>query len=168
MNKLLDRVVAAGAVVSGVILILITAVTGVTIFGRFFGWSAPGWTVQFTEYGLFWIPLMGAAWLIRNDQHVNVDIIISRLKPRGNKIISTVHHALGLLVCAILLRSSVIVWLELKERMIMDLQVVDMPKYLILTALPVGFFLMGAQFLAKLIETIRRPLPEDDGQGGTL
>jgi TRAP-type C4-dicarboxylate transport system permease small subunit len=164
VKKLLNVMVNTGAVLSAVILLVITAATGVTIFGRFFGWSAPGWIVQFTEYGVFWIPLLGAAWLIRRDQHVNVDIIISRIKPQGKKIITCIHHIMGLLVCIILLNSSCNVWLELKERMIMDLQVIDMPKYIILTVLPVGFFLMAVQFLIKLIETIRRSLPQDSSE----
>ena len=150
-----NRIVAAGAFLSGVILILIATVTSVTIFGRFFGWTAPGWTVQFTEYGLFWIPLLGAAWLIRHDKHVNVDIVVSRLKPKPKEIVTIAHHFLGCLICIVLLRSSFIVWLELKQRMIMDLQVIDMPKYLILTVLPVGFFLMAVQFLVKLVGAVK-------------
>jgi hypothetical protein len=56
----MEGVVLDASNVLAVTLLLMTLTVGATIFLRIGGISAPGWVVQFSEYGLLWIPLLGA------------------------------------------------------------------------------------------------------------
>jgi TRAP-type C4-dicarboxylate transport system permease small subunit len=152
MKKIWSYFLSATVVLASLILIFITLGIGLTIFLRFVKITMPGWIVQFAEYGLLWMPLLGAAWLLQKDQHVNVDLLVSRLNRRNRSVLNLVHAVLGVGVCGILSWYSIVVVWEHYQRKIMDIQVVDMPQYAILIVLPAGFLMLLVQFLIKLAD----------------
>jgi len=60
------------------------------------------WLFELTEYSLLWMTFLGAAWIMRHDGHVRMELVVSRLGPgqaRWLHIIGTVLSA-GILVVA--------------------------------------------------------------------
>lgn len=151
MNRFMDVVLITLAVLSGALLLFITFSISYTILARFLGISGPVWAVQFTEYALLWMTLLGAAWVLKKHKHVSVDLLTSRLSPRVRAYFDLAHSVMGVAVCGLLCWYGTIVTWGQWQRGVMDIQVVDMPKYLILIIIPCGFFFLIAQFLRQFL-----------------
>ena len=79
MDRFLDKILAILAVLSGLLLLFITFAIFYTIFARFLDIPGPVWAIQFTEYALLWMTLLGTAWVLKQHKHVSVDLLTSRL-----------------------------------------------------------------------------------------
>ena len=156
MDRALNVILSIMGVLAGLLLLFITISIGYTIFVRFFGFSGPVWVVQFTEYSLLWMTLLGAAWALKNNKHVSVDLLTSRLTSQINNYLSLAHSVMGMLVCGVLCWYGAKVTWGQYLRGVTDIQVVDMPKYLILIIIPLGFLILTLQFLRNFFTNLNK------------
>lgn len=160
MVKTIDKILTALGVIPALLLLFMVLSTSFTIFARFLGFSGLIWGVQFTEYSLLWMTLLGATWVLKRDKHVTVDLITGLLKERSKAYFDLVHSIMGFAVSAVLCWYGAIVSWGQYQRGVVDIQVVDVPKYLVLMVIPAGFFFLSLEFIRKFLITlkvIRRP-----------
>jgi TRAP-type C4-dicarboxylate transport system permease small subunit len=151
LSKALDRALSVVAVLAGLLLLFVTFSIGFSIFTRAAGLQGPAWVVQFNEYSLLWITFLAAGWVLKRGKHVSIDLLTGRLARRGKAVMEMVHGFLGMGVSVILLcYGAMVVWSHY-QRGVTDVQVVDMPKYLILSVIPFGFLWLALQFLYQTI-----------------
>jgi C4-dicarboxylate transporter, DctQ subunit len=158
MGKLIDYVSKLFAVLAGVLLVIVTVSIGYVIFARIVNISSPAWIVQFTEYSLLWITFLGTAWVLGRGRHVSIDLITSRLSPRGKVVFDIAHSVVGCVVCGLLCWFGFLTTWSMFQRGVTDVQVVDVAKYQVILIIPLGFFLLALQFLRKMliaVESIR-------------
>ena len=155
-DKSLDRIQKAFALIAGLLLLFVALSTCVAIVLRFIKIPVPLWSVQFNEYSLLWITFLGGAWLLRRGRHVSLDIVTRRLKPRGVKILSVIHGIMGLGVCGLLTWITGTVTWDNFQRNVMDVRAVDVPKYLILGVVFLGFALLTLEFLNDVFRNARQ------------
>jgi len=165
LSKSLQKSLAVLAVVGGLLLLFVTLSIGYSIFTRTLGIRSPAWVVQFNEYALLWITFLASGWVLRRGKHVSVDLLTGRLTQRGRAIMEMIHGFLGMGVSVVLsCYGAMVVWSHY-QRGVTDVQVVDMPKYLILIVIPFGFLWLGLEFLHKIINAYQRirfdPLDRD-------
>ncbi len=156
MDKALRAILSIMVVFAGLLLLFITISIGYTIFARFFGFSGPVWVVQFTEYSLLWMTLLGAAWVLERNKHVSVDLLTSRLTSQNNNYLRLAHSVMGITVCGVLCWYGAKVTWGQYVRGVTDIQVVDMPKYLILIIIPLGFLILTLQFLRNFFTNLNK------------
>ena len=156
MNRLLNTVLIILAVLSGLLLLFVTFSITFNIFARYLGFAGIIWGVQFTEYSLLWITLLGAAWVLQRNRHVAVDLVTNRLGPQTRSYLNVVHSIMGIVLCAVLCWYGAIVTWGQFQRGVTDIQVVDIPKYLVLIIIPIGFFFLTLQFLRKFFESLKK------------
>ena len=151
MNRFMNVFLKTSAILAGFLLLFLTFIIAYTILARFLRISGPVWAVQFTEYALLWMTLLGAAWVLQRQKHVSVDLITGRLSPRVRAYFDLAHGVMGIAVCGVLCWYGTIVTWGQWQRGVMDIQVVDMPKHLILIIIPLGFLFLIAQFLRQFL-----------------
>ena len=156
LSRILDRVSAGMAVMAGLLLLFMTFSISYSIFTRALSFQSPVWTVQFNEYSLLWMTFLGSAWVLRRRKHVAVDVMTSRLGPKGRRIAEAVHSLLGIGVCGVLCWTTSLMTLNLFQRGVTDVQAMDMPKYLVLMIIPAGFLVITAQFFRNLAASLGR------------
>jgi C4-dicarboxylate transporter DctQ subunit len=159
-SRFLDRVLSGMAVLAGLLLLFITFSISYSIFTRALGVGSPVWTVQFNEYSLLWMTFLGSAWVLSRRKHVAVDIITGRLGPRGKRIADVLHSLAGTGVCGVLCWYSFLITLNLFQRGVTDVQAVDIPKYLVLMVIPIGFLVLTVQFLRNLATSLGKTQAE--------
>ncbi len=156
MDKILDKILAILAVLAGLLLLFITFSIAYTIFARFLNIPGPIWAVQFTEYALLWMTLLGTAWVLKRQKHVAVDLFTSRLSAQAKVYFNLAHSVMGVVVSGILCWYGTVVTWGQYRRGVVDIQVVDTPKYLILMIIPIGFLFLVGQFLRKFFTDLKR------------
>jgi len=134
---------------AGTFIVLMMLVVSTHVIGRYIFHRPIAWVIEFSEYALLYIVLLGSAWLLKSEGHVTVDILINRLTPKGQSLLNFVTSILGIMACLILVwYGSQTTW-DLFQRGIMLQEVVMMPKFVILGVIPVGGFLLLIQFLRR-------------------
>lgn len=105
--RAIDRVNGwIGRVFAWLILAAVLVSAGNAIIRKSFNISSNAWLeLQWYLFGAVF--LLCAAWTLREDEHVRVDVLSSRLSPKGRAIIDLSLHILFLLPFAVLM-----VWLS--------------------------------------------------------
>ena len=166
MNKTINAIFSCLAVLSGLLLLFVTFSITFNIFARYLGFAGIIWGVQFTEYALLWMTLLGAAWVLQRGRHVSVDIVTNQLGPKANAYLSVVHSMVGIILCAVLCWYGTIVTWGQYRRGVTDIQVVDIPKYMVLIIIPVGFFFLTLQFGRSFFENLKQVKREKERISG--
>lgn len=125
------------------------------VIARYFFHRPLAWTVEISEYLQVYIAFFGAAWVLRKKGHVTLDIAVNRFGPAGRKFCRVLTDILGIVVAATLCVFSAIV---AREQFLLGIPVIkslEVPKWLVIAPIPLGMFLVGAEFLFRLFNDIR-------------
>ena len=98
--------------------------------------------------------LLGTAWVLKRQKHVSVDLLTSRLGAKSKIYFNLAHSVMGIAVCGMLCWYGTDVAWGQYQRGVVDIQVVDIPKYLILMIIPIGFLILVCQFLRTFFKEI--------------
>lgn len=152
----MDKILTVLGVIPALLLLYIVLSTSVNVFSRFLGFGGLVWGVQFTEYSLLWMTLLGATWVLKRNKHVTVDLITGLLKEPTKAYFDLVHSIMGFAVCALLCWYGAIVTWGQYQRGVVDIQVVDVPKYLALMIIPLGFFFLSLEFIRRFFTGLKQ------------
>ena len=121
------------------------------------------WVVELTEYGLLYVTFLGAAWLLRQGGHVQVDILINFMGERWRRRCAVFSAAMGLIVGIVLTVFGAIVTYDYLVRGMYKPTVLEFPTGIVLAAVPLGSLFLSARFLALMLDHIF--LEKQDRQG---
>lgn len=129
-----------------------------------YAFAAPTqWSLEVNTFLLAYIALVPAADVLRRGQQLNIGFVYSSFGRTARLASRAVAGAVGVAFCAVLTwRGAIMAWQawEYGERMSSTL---GTPMVLPFGLIPVGFGLLGLQFLADLINALRGKEPEAVG-----
>jgi TRAP-type transport system small permease protein len=99
----LDWLVDALALVAGALLCALVGLICMDVAARTFKLFPTPWTLDIAEYTLYAITFLGAPWVLREDGHIAIEIVVERLAPAARAAVRRATDALGAVVCAVLL-----------------------------------------------------------------
>lgn len=160
----LDRLCAALAALAGAWLVAIAAAIVFQATARSLGFSGSPHLFAFTEYGLFYIAMLAAPQLAAERGHVAVELAVAALPARARPAASWMAAALAAAVCLVFAWFAGDAALAAWTRGDVDMRSFDMPRWLLLGAMPPCFALTAAQFARFALgpETCGAP-PAPDG-----
>ncbi len=144
-DRLLDfSIVAASALLAFAWL----SVSFEVIF-RYFGGYPQAWAIEITENILVAITFLAAAWVLKKERHVNIDVVIKRLKPANQALLSVFTSILGAITCLIIAWYSAQLTWEHYQFGTPAVGLLEFPIFLVLWVIPVGGILLFIQFLRR-------------------
>lgn len=143
-----DSVADAGAfVATGLIGAMALTIGLEVLMRRVFSNSLP-WVIQVNEYFVLAIPFLGGAWLLRQDGHTRLTLVLERVSPRTAIAMNVGTSLLAALVCGVLTwKMGGRVWDSLVDWTIIRGDGVNVPQVFVWWVLPFGFTMLGIQFL---------------------
>jgi C4-dicarboxylate transporter, DctQ subunit len=145
------RLLEALAVVAGVILAWMAFAIVLDVVMRNLGLQPPAHTLTLTEYGLLYLTMLAAPWLVRAKGHVYIELLTAALGPRARFWLTRVVYALCVLTCAVIFWFGLEVTLAHYERAVIDVRSFDMPRWLLSASIPLSFGLMTIEFARFLL-----------------
>lgn len=149
-GRFYDRVLDTLGVIAGTLTILVMLVICYLVVMRYIFHRPPAWIVELSEYLLLYITFFGAAWLLRKDGHVNVDIVLIFLPDSWKRALNVITAVLGTISCLILAGIGTWVTANNYTRGLYSIQTLSVPKWILLAVIPLGSFLLFIQFLRRL------------------
>jgi TRAP-type transport system small permease protein len=145
-GRLLDALMVAACL----LLLAMALLIGADVTGRNVGLGGIPWSGEISEDILYLLTLLTAPWLLRQGQHIRVDILLRALPPRAGWLLEWVSDLLGL-AC-----SLYFVWYGWRvvatsyRSDAISIKTLVMPEWWLLTPLPLAFLLLAIEFIFRM------------------
>jgi C4-dicarboxylate transporter DctQ subunit len=149
MGRILDRLMEGFAWLAGLLMMFSLITVCIDVVMRYFFNRPTGWVLQFSEYILLYIPFLAAAFVLREDSHIRIDIVLNRLACDTQSLINAVTSLLACLVLAILTYYGTYITIDFYLRNVPTLKYLKIPEFLVIMVIPIGCFLFAIQFMRK-------------------
>ena len=139
------------AVAAGIVLCALTSLIFLDTVGRSlikllansdWGYTIP-WALEVAEYGLYLVTFLGAPWVLRENGHIAVDLLVERLEPNSRRWALIAADTVGTLVCAVLFFYSCRVWWTSFQEGVLIHKTFIFPEWMLLSIAPITFFMMA-------------------------
>jgi len=148
-GRLLDIVLHAFVVAA--VAILVALVCGVTfeVVMRYAFNKPTRWVVEFSEYALLYLAFLGGAWVLKEEGHVKVELLLDVLPVHIRETLHVITSLAGAGVCGLFCWvSSTYVW-EIYGTGEILFKSVLVKKWLIMAIIPPGLLLLTLQFVRR-------------------
>jgi TRAP-type C4-dicarboxylate transport system permease small subunit len=102
LNRSFDFVVDALAVLAALCIAGLAVGMTADVVMRNTGMGNITGMLDISEFLVFMTTFLGAPWVLKRGGHVNVDVAIQNLGPRGKKVMAVLCDIAGLVVCILL------------------------------------------------------------------
>ncbi|MGE3246598.1 MAG: TRAP transporter small permease [Beijerinckiaceae bacterium] len=143
-------IINALAAASCVLLALFTVGICYDVLLRAAGFQPQLYVASLVEYGLLYVTVLSAPWLLRGKGHVYVDMAVSGLPEHMRHRVEQAVYVLGLITCLILAYAAFQLTWENWLRGENEVRDFDMPRWLIYLPMAVSFVLLALEFLRYL------------------
>jgi len=149
--KWIDSLIDGLAAIAGIILCALTLLLCFDAVGRTivrfagdagWGYTIP-WTLDVAEYALYLMTFFGAPWVLRENGHIAVDLLVERLEPNSRRWALIAADTVGTLVCAVLFFYSCRVWWTSFQEGVLIHKTFIFPEWMLLSIAPITFFMMA-------------------------
>ena len=139
-----------------VLLFLMMASVCWEVFSRYFLGRGTVWVIEFSEYAILYMTFLGTAWLLAEDGHVEMDIVVNYLAPGTQRILKSATSVICAAVCLALAWSGTGVALDHLQRGLHQPTLVAPPDFPLFAVIPTGFFLLSVQFIRRARNALKQ------------
>lgn len=154
--QLLDRAVSLFEhilyVICGIVLFLMVGFVTYGVFGRILFDLKVAWTVELAEYTLVYMTFLSAAWVLKKDGHVQVDVVLSIVNERKKAIMMKISYAIITIGSALFFYYSALVTIDHFQRDVVMYNITQFPKFIVLMPIPIGCLLLVFRGFLKMVE----------------
>ena len=131
------------------LLALVVVIKFCDIILRYFFRAPLAWDVEVAEYILLLVTVLGAAWLLRDEGHVSVELLMGQLSERGRTYLRLIHAGVGAFVSVIVFLSALLATAFAQRDGLQIIKVFTVDKFYFLLVIAVGYLLLLAEFLRQ-------------------
>ena len=95
------------------------------------------------------ITFLIAAWVLKEDGHVNMDMVLNVLNPRSRAGLNAVTLLVSAAVCLILTYIAIMVTVELYQGQYFTPTILQVPKFIFIIFIALGLLTLGVEFARK-------------------
>lgn len=136
---------------AGVLMVATMAMIVLDVALRNLGLQSSAHFFTFTEYFLLLIPLLGAPWLVREKGHIYIELLVSALTPRAQRVLLRVILVACIAVAAILAWYGGAITVHDFVGNEKDVRSFDMPRWMLMAFMPLSFGMMAIEFVRLLV-----------------
>jgi C4-dicarboxylate transporter DctQ subunit len=154
-GQVFDRLLDYLAVLAGIIVSFLTVAVCAGILSRYFLNRPISWVVEISEYGLLYMTFLVAAWVLRHERHVSVDLVYSRLSSRSQSIASLFTSTVAGIVFLIIAFYGFKVTKHQFDTKYFTPTILEAPKFVVTLIIPVGTSLLFIQIVRKIYRQVQ-------------
>lgn len=149
IGRIFERVLDGFSFLSGSVLIFMSISINIEVIMRYCFNRPTSWAVDFNGYALIYMTFLSAAWVLKKDGHVKIEILLDYLPKKVQRILNVITSAIGASLSAIFTWYSLQIMLEALRQKEMFVESVIVPRWPILMVMPIGAFLLVLQFIRR-------------------
>ena len=159
---LFDRINVFLSAMAGCLVVFLMLSTGIDVVMRYIINEPIDWRIEMSRYALVWITFLGAAWVLKREAHVKMDLVIARLKPRTQSLINSLTYGISAIVClGLACYGAAATWRYFSVGYVSS-STLEFPLGPVLAIFPLGFFLLSVQLARRTSDYLNqwRSLPK--------
>ena len=149
LGKLFDYANIAMVVISAILLIGLTFIVGADITLRYLFNRPLGWVKEVSEYTLVGMGFLVAAWILKDDGHVKMDLLLNKVSSRTQTMLNIVTSIASTIIVLIITWFTLRVIVDFYRTKLVAPTVLEPPKWILLTPIFVGSLLLAIQFIRR-------------------
>lgn len=154
-NTIFDWVIYAMAILATALIIFIVIATTAEVVSRLTVNRSLLGVIEVTEYSLLFMTLLGTAWVLKEEGHVRIDLVLSQLGIRAQYILNIVTSIIALIICIIITWYGTKVTWEYYETGYRLATVLKPASFYLFAVIPFGMFLLGIQLMRRIGKFVR-------------
>lgn len=147
--RIFDRILDIGAALAAGLLVTVMLLTTVKVFYRYGLRQSLIGVDQISGIALLYIAFLGAAWVLRRDEHVTIDLLLSQVSITTRRSLQVISAIIGAVVCLVLAGFGALEVVSSIQRGVRIPAEIELPRAVSLAVIPIGFLLLGLQFLRR-------------------
>jgi len=156
LGKILDQVNIIMVVMSTVLILGLTLIVGADITLRYVFLRPLGWVKEVSEYILVALGFLVAAWILKDDGHVKMDLLLNKVNPKVQTVMNIITSIMSALVVLIVTWFTLRVMADFYRTKLVTPSVLEPPKWILLIPIFVGSLLLAIQFIRRTFSFIAR------------
>ncbi|SDI28667.1 TRAP-type C4-dicarboxylate transport system, small permease component [Alteribacillus persepolensis] len=154
LNKLVNSFLNAMSYLGRGILVIIAFLIIADVFSaNVLNHSIP-WVLEITEYLLVFLTFFGAAWLLRENGHIQFDLVLNHLPERIRNFFTFISSCIGFIVSIVITIFGFLATIEMYTKGAYTDAMLQIPRFILLIIIPIGFLFLTVQFLRNIISFI--------------
>ena len=150
LSRAYGRVLDLMMLAASALIFVMTMVIGADVLLRNIGAGGLPWSAEISEDIIYLVTLLAAPWLLRQGQHIRVDIVLRALPRALAWGLEWVGDALGLFCCLYFVWYGARVAAESFSTGALSIKTLITPEWWMLAPLPVAFALLAVEFLFRM------------------
>ena len=146
ITKAYTTILYAMAGIAGATLVWLMVSVIMSVVMRNAGLQPFAWLFTSAEYGLLYMTMLGAPWLVREKGHVHIELVTAVLPDGLRQLVSRFVAFLCVLVCLVLAYKGMQLFLTNIERNDFDVRAYYFPRWLLTITFPLSFGFMMIEF----------------------
>ncbi len=98
LGRVFDFAIDKMARLADVILMFLMLSVCADVILRYFFNRPQAWVAEISEYLLLYITFLGAAWVLKNEGHVIVDVLVAQVSPKARAVLGVISSVIGAFV----------------------------------------------------------------------
>lgn len=146
-----EKLLVLSLILAACMVFFMTVTVSADVILRNLNWGNLPWVVEVSEFILFLATFLAAPWVMHQDGHTRVDLVIQLLPSKRRELVRTVGDVLVLGVCIFLLFYGVRTdWEAFRLKGMIYKQLV-VPEWWLLAAIPFCGLLLTVEFIFRML-----------------
>lgn len=154
LGRVLDHVNTAMVVTGAILMLGLTFIVGADITLRYLFNKPLGWVKEVSEYILVGLGFLVAAWILKDDAHVKMDLLLNKVSPRTQTMLNIITSSISTVIVLIVTWFGLRVTIAFYQTKLVAPSVLEPPKWILVTPMVIGSFLLALQFIRRTFSFI--------------
>ena len=151
-----DKFLNGGFLLSSALLIFILLSLCAEVVMRYFVGHPFGWVIEVVSLSLIFIPFLGAAWLLKKDGHVKMELVLECLNPRAQSMLNIFTSVLSALLWLVIAwYGGEVTFGAFQSGEHIPLSILEPLKAPLFMIIPIGSFLLFIQSIRNIFRYLR-------------
>ncbi len=160
LRKVFERLsLILACIAASLILAMSFWITYDVLARNLFGIGSP-WFFDLSEYALVWVTFLGAPWVLLQDRHVRIELLVDAIPVAIQRIFGIVVSIIAICICAVLAWRTGIAAVEYYQNDVMMPRIWRIPRIWPYIIIPTGSAMLTLAFVVRLSHYITSSDPE--------
>ena len=156
LGRLVDKLNLLMVVVVSLMIVGLTFIVGADITLRYLFNKPLAWVKEVSEYMLVAFGFLTAAWILKDDAHITMDLVTVKMSPRTQTMLNIITSVISAVLVFVVTWFSITITIDYYRTGIVAPTVLEPPKWILMTPVIVGSFLLAVQFVLKTCAYVGR------------
>lgn len=148
-DRIFDRILDATLLLTGLLILYLLVTVCVDVALRNFAGRPTVWIVEVSGHVLLYLPFLSGAWVLKNEKHVKMDLLLNYMSPRGQALLNGIMYSIGAVICLAIAWFASQVTADLLRSGQPTQGVLLIPRWPITIIIPLGFVLLFIEFIRR-------------------